>query len=167
MLVRQQAFTAGRFSTAPMNAAAMSPCSSRSRFLLNTVGTHTGSSTDSPTNQQVVIQLLHQLPLRANGMESLQQQGPQQLLRRDRRAAVLRVEPGKLPVERGQSVVGKAADQAKRVVFGDAAIRAHIAEQAVPSLVYAAHSKLPPAVDPRRDRIRYARVGARAFSAAC
>ena len=83
------------------------------------------------------------------------------------KGAVLRVKPGKPPVERGQSVVGKAADQAKRVVFGDAAIRAHIAEQAVPSLVYAAHSKLPPAVDPRRDRIRYARVGARAFSAAC
>jgi hypothetical protein len=46
------ALTRGRFSTASMNAAAISPSSSRSRFLVNTVGTQTGSSTDSPTNQR-------------------------------------------------------------------------------------------------------------------
>src|SRR5260370_27514505 len=41
------------FSTTPSkNAAAISPSSKRSRFLLNTVGTHTASSMFSPTNQR-------------------------------------------------------------------------------------------------------------------
>jgi hypothetical protein len=44
--------TSGSVSTAAMNSAAILPDSSLSRFLLNTVGSHTGSSTDSPTNQR-------------------------------------------------------------------------------------------------------------------
>src|SRR5258706_4886329 len=39
-------------STRAKNSLAMSPSSSRSRFLLNTVGTHTASSIPSPTNQR-------------------------------------------------------------------------------------------------------------------
>ena len=40
------------FSTAAMNCAAMSPSISRSRFLVNTVTSHTAASSDSPTNQR-------------------------------------------------------------------------------------------------------------------
>src|SRR6266403_5090130 len=39
-------------STAAMNCAAMSPAISRSRFLVNTVTSHTAASCDSPTNQR-------------------------------------------------------------------------------------------------------------------
>jgi hypothetical protein len=41
---------------------------------------------DEPAIQKIIVELLHQLPLRADAVERLQQQGAQQLLRRDRRA---------------------------------------------------------------------------------
>src|SRR5204862_910370 len=44
--------TCGRFSTPAKNLAAISPSSNRSRFLQNTVASHTGSSAESPTNQR-------------------------------------------------------------------------------------------------------------------
>jgi len=44
--------TCGRLSTLVKNLAAISPSSSRSRFLQNTVASHTGSSAESPTNQR-------------------------------------------------------------------------------------------------------------------
>ena len=46
---------------------------------------------DKPAEQQVVIQLLHQLPFRADRVERLQQQRPQQLFGRDARAANTRI----------------------------------------------------------------------------
>ena len=46
---------------------------------------------DKPAEQQVVVQLLHQHPLAANRVQHLQQQGPQQLLRRNRRPPDRRV----------------------------------------------------------------------------
>ena len=55
-----------------------------------------------PAKQQVVIQLLHQLPLAADRVQGLQQQGPQQLLRRNRRPAEVRVqraEPRRDPLQ--------------------------------------------------------------------
>jgi hypothetical protein len=42
---------------------------------------------DKPAEQQVVIQLLNQLPFRADRVERLRQQRPQQLFGRDARAA--------------------------------------------------------------------------------
>ena len=47
---------------------------------------------DEPAEQEIVVQLLHELPLRADRVERLQQQGAQQLLRRDRRPPVQRIE---------------------------------------------------------------------------
>jgi hypothetical protein len=40
------------FNSSARNLCATSASSSRSRFFVNTVGTHTGSSTPSPTNQR-------------------------------------------------------------------------------------------------------------------
>jgi hypothetical protein len=45
-------FTSRWASTAAMNFAATSASSSRSRFFVNTVASHTGSSMPSPTNQR-------------------------------------------------------------------------------------------------------------------
>ena len=64
--------------------------STRSRFVLKVEGFQTGSSTERPTNQreqQVVIEVLHQLALGADRVEGLDQQGPEQTLGRDRGAA--------------------------------------------------------------------------------
>jgi hypothetical protein len=46
---------------------------------------------DEPAEQQIVVELLHQLPLGPHRIERLQQQRPQQLLRRD--GAALSVKP--------------------------------------------------------------------------
>src|SRR6516164_10557801 len=46
------ALTGSWLSTAAMNLLAMSPSIKRSRFLVNTVSSHTASSSDSPTNQR-------------------------------------------------------------------------------------------------------------------
>ena len=52
---------------------------------------------DEPAEQHVVGQLLHQLPLGADAVEGLQQQRPQQLLRRDRGPADHRVQLPRSP----------------------------------------------------------------------
>jgi hypothetical protein len=80
---------------------------------------------------------------------------------------VLGVERGKLGVEGLQRFIGDAADQAQRVVRGDPALRADVAEKSVPPHVIATHPKPPLDVDPTSYRIRCARIEARTFSAAC
>jgi hypothetical protein len=45
-------FTAGSTRTARRKTRAISPSSSRSRFLVNTVTSQTGASMDRPTNQR-------------------------------------------------------------------------------------------------------------------
>jgi hypothetical protein len=42
---------------------------------------------DEPAEQQIEVEPLHQLPLRADRIERLQQQRTEQFLRRDRRPA--------------------------------------------------------------------------------
>jgi hypothetical protein len=71
-----------------MNLTAISPFSSRSRFLVKTVT----SQTDEPAEQQVVMELLHELALRAHRIESLKQKRPQQLLGRYRGPAGYRIQ---------------------------------------------------------------------------
>ena len=63
------------------------------------------SSTPMPTNQRnqkIELQPLHQLPLRADRVEHLQEHRPQQLLRRNRGATDPRIERRKLARKRRQ-----------------------------------------------------------------
>src|SRR4029077_8949323 len=83
------------FSTAAMNLLAMSPAIRRSRFLVNTVTSHHHGiqrQPDKPPKQQIVAELLHQLPLRTHRVERLQQQRAKQFLRRNRRPSELGVQ---------------------------------------------------------------------------
>ena len=50
--VESSRLTAGSPMTDTRNETATSPASSRSRFLVNTVTSHTGASIDRPTNQR-------------------------------------------------------------------------------------------------------------------
>src|SRR5580692_3714116 len=52
-----------------------------------------------PAIQKVVVELLHQLPFRADPIEDLQQQGTQQLLRRNRRASLTRIKLSEIDAE--------------------------------------------------------------------
>src|SRR5258705_406296 len=47
---------------------------------------------DEPAEQQIIVELLHQLPFRAHRVKRLKQQRSQQPLRRDRRASFARIE---------------------------------------------------------------------------
>jgi hypothetical protein len=65
------------FDTRPKKFSAMACFSSRSRFLVTTIGTHVAfvhAHAHEPAEQQVVIQLLHQHPLAAARVEDLQKQ---------------------------------------------------------------------------------------------
>src|SRR5260370_15386141 len=76
-----------RASTCAKNFSAMSPSKSRSRFLVNTVGTHTvfvHVQANKPSKDQVVFQFLHQHSFAANRIQHLQKQCSQQLLWRNR-----------------------------------------------------------------------------------
>src|SRR5262245_32459840 len=76
---------------------ATSALSRRSRFFVNTVGTHwvVDAKPDEPAVKEILIELLHQLPLRPDRIKCLQQKRPQQPLRRYRRSAVNRIGLGK------------------------------------------------------------------------
>jgi hypothetical protein len=65
---------------------------------------------DEPAVEQVVIELLHQLPLRADGIERLQQKRAQQPLGRDRRPTAVRVSLGKIAIDRCQNLVHHNTD---------------------------------------------------------
>ena len=64
---------------------------------------------DEPAEQQVVVELLHQLPFRAHRVERLQQQRSQQPLRRDRRPAFARIQL----VERPRQVPSAASTSSR------------------------------------------------------
>jgi hypothetical protein len=101
------------------NLRATSASSSRSRFFVNTVGTHTGSSTplNPRTSDRGDCNATAPLTaLRADGVERLQQKRSQQPLRRDRRPSIRRVESRKFSVEGGKHFVDDTADQAQRMV---------------------------------------------------
>ena len=76
-----------------------------------------------PAVQKIVVQLLHQLAFRADAVEHLQQQGAQQLLRRDRRTSLAGVEPPKAAVQITQNIPDKFPHLPQRMVRRHTLIR--------------------------------------------
>lgn len=110
---------------------------------------------NEPAEQQVVVQLLHQLPLGADRVERLQQERPQQLLRRDRGPPVQRVEPLKLRRQTGQHAVDQRQDRPQRMSGRHLSLAAHIAEQtfrpSIPPAYQQPRPNLPHAIESRPD----------------
>ena len=98
---------------------------------------------DEPAVEQVVVQLLHQLRLRADRVERLQQQRPQQPLGRNRRPAGRRVDPLELRVERDQHIIDDAPDHAQRMLRRNTILQIHIGEQLARPRIRAPHPRLP------------------------
>ena len=94
---------------------------------------------DEPPEQQVVIHLLHQLPLRADREQDLEKARPDQALRRDGGAAEVGVERIELGIEARQRVVHDLPDLAKRMTRWDPLLKVHIAEQRSARFVRPAH----------------------------
>ncbi len=94
---------------------------------------------DEPTEQQIVVELFHQLPFRAHRVERLQQQRPQQPLWRDRRPSVSRVKLVEVSRQSVQRFIDQRTDRTQRMIGRDAALQADIAEKNFRSLIFTAH----------------------------
>jgi hypothetical protein len=99
---------------------------------------------NEPAEQQIVIELLHQLPLGTHRIERLQQQRPQQLLRRDRRPADRRIDRREVVVEPRQCLAHHRPDRSQRMGARHPRLQIHIAEQAARPNLATAHRYLLP-----------------------
>src|SRR3984893_18400218 len=98
-----------------------------------------GGEANKPAEQQVIVKLLHQLPLRPNRVERLQQQRSQQALRRDRRASFPRIKSAKGRRQLPQGLVNNLADRSQRMVCRYPRLQRNVAEKNFRSLIFAAH----------------------------
>ena len=94
---------------------------------------------NEPAEQQVILHLFHQLSLGADREQDLDQAGPDQPFRRDRRAAEISVKRIKLAIQARQRLVHHLPDLAQRMPRGDASLKIDITEQRPARLVRPAH----------------------------
>ncbi|CAD6563264.1 hypothetical protein LMG24235_08506 [Paraburkholderia sabiae] len=97
---------------------------------------------DKPTKKPVILNLLHQLPLRADVVENLDQHGSQQLLWRDARPPVLYVRfvhPGEQSIHLRQRFVRHHADRSQRMRLRDEVVQLPQGKQTPGERVGAAH----------------------------
>lgn len=76
-----------------------------------------GGQAHEPAEQKVIIHLLHQQTLGTNAVKYLQQRR-QQLLRRYRRAAIMRVKLAKVPIHRTENLAGQLPHLPQRMTPG-------------------------------------------------
>jgi hypothetical protein len=98
---------------------------------------------DEPAEQQVELQPVHQLALRANRIKGLQQHRPQQFLRRNRGATHRRIQNRKIARQTRQGLIHDGADRPKRMVLAHAIFKIDVTEQRPRPLVPASH-RAPP-----------------------
>ena len=96
---------------------------------------------DEPSEQQIVIHLFHQQPLRANREEVLEKARPDQARHGDRGVVEVGAERGKLGIGTRQRVVHDLTDLAQRMMHRDALLTVHIAEKRPARLVRPAHRR--------------------------
>ena len=82
---------------------------------------------NEPAEQEVVVQLLHELPLTPNAVELLQEQRAEELFRRDRGPTGMGVQQGEAGGEVLQGLIRLPPDRAEGVVLGDQLLRLNVA----------------------------------------
>ena len=128
----------------------MSVVSSRSRFLVKTVATQTGSLMPRPANQRNIrfycicsinwrVVPTARLWRDPNGEQDLDQAGPDKPLGCDRGAAEIGMERGKFAVEAGENIVDHLPDLAQRMSGGNALLKINVAEQRPARFICPAH----------------------------
>src|SRR5579862_3540210 len=93
-----------------------------------------------PSEQQVVVQLLHQQPLTADRVEDLQQQRPQQPFRSNRRPSRVRIQPRKVARHLFQHFIHQRPNLSQRVIGRHSLLRRHVAEHPILLLVLSSHT---------------------------
>src|SRR6266568_4314711 len=101
------------------------------------------NTSHEPAKQEIVVELLHQLALRAEAVEHLQEQGTQQLLRRDRWPALMRIEFAKAMAQLLQDLANELAYLAQRMIRRNPLLRPNVREKAALILEPSAHLTLP------------------------
>ena len=86
-----------------------------------------------------MVDPLDQLPLRADQIKRLQQQGAQQPFRRDRLAAERRIKLFKLAGQRFERDIGNRANHPQRVILPDPLLKVYVAEKPTANRIVAAH----------------------------
>ncbi len=102
-----------------------------------------GVEPDEPAEEQVVVERLHQQPLRADRVQDLEDQRPEQHLGGDRGSAELRVQPAEEWIELQQGLVDHRPDRAERMVLRDPSLRGQIAPHRTLLAIVAAHLAPP------------------------
>ena len=97
---------------------------------------------DEPAEQQVEVQPLHELALRAHAVEGLQQQRPQQPLRRDRRPADAGIERGELRAQPLERRVDDLPDRPQRMIRPNPRLKIDIREQCTRTPIRPPHRRL-------------------------
>src|SRR6202453_523636 len=95
--------------------------------------------THEPAEQQVIVQLLNQLPLRAHRIEGLQKLRTDQLLRRNRRTADACVQALELRVQLMQCLIGHLTNGPQWMILRNPIFKADIAEYRFLLMVVSAH----------------------------
>jgi hypothetical protein len=90
-----------------------------------------------------MVDPLDQLPLRADRIKRLQQQRPQQPLRRDPDAPKPRIELFKLTGQRSERRIGNHPNHPQRMVRPDPLLKVYVAEKAAANRIVAAHRHPP------------------------
>ena len=92
--------------------------------------------TDEPPEQQIVVELLHQLSFRANCKKCLQQEGSQQALRRDRRSSFARIKSAEGRRQLPQRFVHDLADGSQWMVCRNPRFQRNVTEKNFRSLIF-------------------------------
>jgi hypothetical protein len=105
-----------------------------------------GREPNQPTEQQTIVELLHQLPFRAHRLKRRQEQRAQQPLRRNRCPPFASIEPIQPPRQLLQCSINQCADRPQRMVRRNASLQTHVADESFRSLIFAAEASREKAV---------------------
>ena len=101
------------------------------------------AETHKPAIKQIVVELLHQLAFRSDGVKRLQQRGAKQPFRRDRRAPVSGIKPGEFAIQPLKHIVDNLPDLAQRMFCRYALLKIDVRKKLPRPQIRTAHSVLP------------------------
>jgi len=96
---------------------------------------------DKPAKQQIVIQLLHQQALAANGVQHLEQQSPQQLFRGNGGTSHLGIHGLKLGPQVRQGLIHHRLDRPQRVIQRHSLCGRKVTEHAILMGIETTHNR--------------------------
>ena len=128
-------------------------------------GSIVNAHADEAAKQEIELQPLHQLPLRADRVEHLQQHRQQQLLGRNRGATHQRIERRKLARKRRQGLVDHTANGSQRMILADPPFEIDVTEQRPRPLIPTPHPSSSAKAQDNKITSRFRWPGT--FSTAC